>query len=101
MRAHGVLALLLLAVTVSAFAATERSSTQRAAFVRENPCPTTGQSRGRCPGWIVDHVVPLCADGADHPGNMQWQTVGAAKSKDADERRLCRTQRQQRITQTP
>lgn len=74
----------------AAFAASERSSTQRAAFVRANPCPATGQPRGKCPGWVVDHIVPLCAGGADHPDNMQWQTTADAKTKDRDERKQCR-----------
>jgi len=30
---------------------------------------------------VVDHIVPLCAGGADAPSNMQWQTVEAAKAR--------------------
>ena len=37
---------------------------------------------GSCPGYVVDHIVPLKRGGADAPGNMQWQTTGAAKEKD-------------------
>lgn len=74
---------------VSATAGT-RSHQAVAEFKRGHPCPTTGAARGPCRGWIVDHVKPLCAGGADHPSNMQWQTVADAKRKDADERRLCR-----------
>lgn len=73
--------------------AQERSAAQRAAFVRENPCPSTGERKGRCPGWVVDHVVPLCAGGADAPENMQWQTVQESRRKDVDEHRLCREMR--------
>lgn len=69
----------------------ERSAKARAAFVRANPCPATGQPRGACPGWVVDHVTPLCAGGADHPVNMQWQTREASFVKDAEERRQCRS----------
>jgi hypothetical protein len=32
----------------------KRSRAARAAFVREHPCPSTGKTRGRCPGYIVD-----------------------------------------------
>lgn len=53
----------------------ERSGAQRGAFVRENPCPATGERRGACPGYVVDHIRPLCDGGLDHSGNMQWQTV--------------------------
>jgi hypothetical protein len=31
---------------------------------------------------VIDHIVPLKRGGADVPGNMQWQTVQAAKAKD-------------------
>jgi hypothetical protein len=37
------------------------------------------RSRGKnvthySPGYVVDHIVALKRGGADHPGNMQWQT---------------------------
>ena len=67
-----------------------RSPTARAAFVKANPCPATSQSRGACPGYVVDHIKPLCAGGADHYTNMQWQIVADAKVKDAEERRMCK-----------
>lgn len=67
-----------------------RSSSAKAEFKRMQLCPSTGRPRGACPGYIIDHVVPLCAGGPDAPGNMQWQTVEAAKLKDRDERRQCR-----------
>lgn len=71
-------------------AATERSQKAVREFKRANPCPATGQPRGACPGWVVDHVVPLCAGGPDRPENMQWQTRAEAKAKDRWERRQCR-----------
>jgi hypothetical protein len=72
-----------------AMAAEPRSKAARAKFVRLVPCPSTGQPTGPCPGWIVDHITPLCAGGPDLPCNMQWQTVEAAKVKDRQERRDC------------
>lgn len=66
-----------------------RSATAKAEFQRTTPCPATGQRRGKCPGYVIDHVDPLCNYGADRPANMQWQTVGDAKIKDREERRLC------------
>lgn len=72
-----------------AASAAERSRAARAAFQRLNPCPATGLPRGACPGYVVDHVEPLCAGGLDDPVNMQWQTVEEAKIKDREERRLC------------
>ena len=68
-----------------------RSSSAKAEFKRLQPCPSTGRPRGACPGYIIDHIKPLCAGGPDDPGNMQWQTVEAAKVKDRAERRQCRT----------
>ena len=73
--------------------AAERSKAERAAFLRANPCPVTGKARGACPGYVVDHIRPLCAGGPDQPSNMQWQTVAAAKIKDRDEWRECRALR--------
>jgi hypothetical protein len=87
--AAGALGLL---VALAATAA-DRSQAARADFQRQTPCPATGNSRGPCPGYVVDHVVPLCAGGPDQPVNMQWQTVEAAKAKDRAERRTCRTPR--------
>jgi hypothetical protein len=48
----------------------------------------TGYPHGR-PGYVVDHIVPLCAGGADAASNMQWQTVEEAKVKDRQERAMC------------
>ena len=59
-----------------------RSAAARAAFKRSHPCPATGEPRGACPGWIIDHVKALACGGADDPSNMQWQTVADAKAKD-------------------
>lgn len=70
--------LLLLALLSGA----PRSSAVKAAFQRLHPCPSTGKKTGACPGWVKDHVVPLCKGGLDSPSNMQWQTVDAAKAKD-------------------
>jgi len=52
----------------------------------------SGYPRGR-PGYVVDHIVPLCAGGADAPSNMQWQTVEGAKVKDRQERATCSRRR--------
>lgn len=78
---------------VSISVAQPRSHSARAEFQRQQPCPATGERRGRCPGYVIDHVNPLCAGGPDHPSNMQWQTVADAKIKDRAERRMCRKDR--------
>jgi hypothetical protein len=63
----------------------KRSKAAKSAFEREHPCPSTGKSSGRCPGYIVDHVKPLECGGPDAPSNMQWQTTADAKAKDRTE----------------
>jgi hypothetical protein len=82
-------ALLALALASPTTAKTQRDPHQRALFMHKHPCPANSNTRGRCPGFVVDHVVPLCAGGKDHPTNMQWQTVADAKVKDRRERQMC------------
>jgi len=60
----------------------KRSEAAKDSFKSAHPCPSTGQRSGACPGYVIDHVVPLKRGGADAPSNMQWQTVEAAKQKD-------------------
>ncbi len=71
-------------------AKTHRSAAAKHEFQRQQPCPATGQTRGKCPGYAIDHITPLCAGGPDTPQNMQWQTIADAKSKDVEEHRYCR-----------
>jgi hypothetical protein len=63
----------------------KRSTAAKNAFKRDHPRPATGQSRGRCPGYVIDHIDPLECGGADAPYNMQWQTVAEGKAKDKTE----------------
>jgi hypothetical protein len=65
-----------------AWAKTERSAETRRQFQHEHPCPSTGKTTGACPGYVKDHVTPLCKGGPDKPGNMQWQTVAEGRAKD-------------------
>jgi hypothetical protein len=66
-----------------------RSLEAKHAFQRQHPCPSTGKTYGRCPGWIKDHIRPLACGGPDAPSNMQWQTVEDARDKDKWERKGC------------
>lgn len=89
-----LLTILLVSLTLAAAPAEariKRSAKAVAQFKHQSPCPSTGLPKGRCPGYIVDHVEPLCAGGLDAPINMQWQTVQEAKQKDKLERRICKT----------
>jgi hypothetical protein len=68
----------------------------------------TGFPGGR-PGWVIDHVIPLCSclhDPAclsvlDTPANMQWQDSATAKQKDVREKLVCRTITRVRGASTP
>ena len=88
------MALILLVVSFAscskAEAKTARDRSAVAAFKIQQPCPSTGQARGACPGWVVDHIEPLCAGGSDAPLNMQWQPANEARAKDRHERAQCR-----------
>jgi hypothetical protein len=70
--------------------AAKRSASARLEFARHNACPSTGERKTSCPGYVIDHIVPLCAGGPDTPMNMQWQAYKDSLRKDAEERRLCR-----------
>lgn len=67
-----------------------RSAAEVLAFKRHNPCPATGQRRGACPGYAVDHVRPLCAGGEDRTSNMQWITNADHRFKTLVDVKECR-----------
>ena len=67
----------------------KRSESVKDSFKRQHPCPANGRTGGPCPGYIIDHIVPLCASGPDATYNMQWQTVQQSKEKDRWERKEC------------
>lgn len=59
------------------------------------PCPATGQARGACPGWQIDHAIPLAVGGCDAVPNLQWlpiqiKTCATDTCKDRWERRVYR-----------
>ncbi len=83
-------ALIANAVVLPASAKEHRSQEVTREFQREQPCPLTGARRGRRPGYVRDHIVPLACGGPDAVANMQWQTVAAAKARDHWERGGCR-----------
>lgn len=70
-------------------ARTPRSHAELVKFARVHPCPSTGLRITSCRGYVIDHIVPLCAGGADKPSNMQWQEYRQSLVKDRWERRLC------------
>lgn len=74
-------------------ARTERDRAQVRTFRAENPCPATGRTRGPCAGWEIDHAVPLCAGGADHPSNLQWLRKEDHRFKTLVDVKECRKKR--------
>ena len=73
-----------------------RSPTVRAEFMRSNPCPITGKTRGACPGYQVDHREALICGGRDEVSNLQWLSVPEHKAKTRVEVKLCRSHSQSR-----
>jgi 5-methylcytosine-specific restriction endonuclease McrA len=59
-----------------------RSPVARREFRQEHPCPATDRTTGACPGYVIDHIVPLKRGGADNAENMQWQSTAEAAAKD-------------------
>ena len=68
-------------VSFGSIAKSERSASERAAFVRANPSPGSN--------YQVDHKIPLAAGGSDKPHNMQWLSIQEHKVKTSGERRSC------------
>ncbi len=64
-----------------------RSREAKREFERQHPCPSTGETSGGCPGYVVDHRTALAAGGVDEPSNMEWQTTADARAKDKWERK--------------
>lgn len=88
----GKIAAVALAVSM-VLPALSRDRSEVRAFRVEHPCPATGQHRGACPGWQVDHIMPLCAGGADRPSNMHWLRTDDHRFKTLVDVRECRRAR--------
>lgn len=56
----------------------------------------TGYPDGRA-GYVVDHVIPICAGGPDIVSNMQWQEARESYRKDTFERQLCAAMSKQHL----
>jgi hypothetical protein len=67
-----VLACWALALPSGVSAKEHRSREMTREFQREHPCPSTGSTTGRCPGYVKDHVRPLVCGGPDAVSNLQW-----------------------------
>jgi hypothetical protein len=70
-----------------------RDSKVTRAFRSIHPCPVTNLKTGACPGWQMDHVIPLAVGGCDTVSNLQWlpvqiKTCAGLFCKDRWERRV-------------
>lgn len=59
-------------------------------FRASNPCPSTGNTGGACPGYQVDHREALICGGRDEVANLQWLGIEEHKAKTRVEVKLCR-----------
>ena len=69
----------------------KRSRAVLRAFAKVFPCPETLEPMPSCPGWSVDHVLPLADGGCDAAINLQWlpdsiKSCAGAQCKDRWER---------------
>lgn len=53
-----------------------------------HPCPSTGLTTGACPGWALDHIIPLACGGCDAIENLQWlkNTIKRCAGEDCKDR---------------
>jgi len=91
--AAALLAVLAAGQSFPSEAKTARSAAVVLEFKRHSPCPATGLRRGKCPGYEVDHVTPLCAHGPDQVENLQWLTREDHRAKTRGDVRTCRSLR--------
>jgi hypothetical protein len=83
--------ILIAACALSTVASANYARSKKAlkSFVSQQACPSTGEHRLPCPGYVIDHIIPLACGGLDDPSNLQWQTREDAKAKDKWERKEC------------
>jgi hypothetical protein len=70
-----------------------RSSKVLRDFQTVHPCPSTGLQKGACPGWQMNHVIPLACGGCDVIWNLDWMPIdvkacSGAHCRDRYERKI-------------
>lgn len=61
-------------------------------FVKVFPCPATLEESYSCPGFAIDHTIPLSMGGCDSQVNLTWlpdliKSCGSPECKDRWERK--------------
>lgn len=64
-------------------------------FQKAFPCPVTNKRSGACPGFVKDHIRPLCSGGHDSVENLKWSETGYSKLRDVQEWKLCNSLKKQ------
>lgn len=60
-----------------------------AAYKKTHPCPVTGLlGPGACPGWALNHNLPLSCGGCDSVSNLSYMRADAKKIVDSYERKI-------------
>lgn len=72
---------------------TARSTKVINAFKKQWACPSTGKHTGPCPGWAINHTIPLACGGRDIVSNMDWMPDEAKSCADD----WCRDRYERRI----
>lgn len=49
-----------------------RNSSVIKAYRRVHPCPSTLLFSDSCPGWSINHIIPLACGGCDSVSNLVW-----------------------------
>ena len=90
--ARGALASIAVCAALHAAAAgaATRPSDAEIFFRLDNPCPSTGSTRGPCKGYVIDRVIPLVCGGGEVQENLRWATLAEAKAKAKWDRIGCR-----------
>lgn len=70
-----------------------RSSAVLRDFKKLHPCPLDvlglrPEPLPSCPGWILDHPLPLACGGCDVVGNLQWLPEAMWRAKSLWERKV-------------
>lgn len=58
------------------------------AFWAQNICPSTLKYAAPCPGWALNHIIPLACGGRDAVNNLFKMQVSTKKLIDAIERKV-------------